>query len=126
MTSEPKWTPGPWFANGAAVMVDTREQVCCGRRQDECCGEPDVKGGCEIIAECGELDACLIAAAPELYEALDALVSQSGWHGRGEREHEIFYCEMCGESHEAFDEIPHGPNCFVGRARAALKKARGE
>lgn len=58
-----KATPGPWEATDGVVWIDTREQVCCGRSYTECCGQYDIKGGQEKIADSGETDAAYIAAA---------------------------------------------------------------
>jgi hypothetical protein len=66
-----KATSGPWFDTEGAVWIDTREQVCCGRGTDQCCGEPDVIGGQELVAQCGQTDAAYIAAAnPSVITAL--------------------------------------------------------
>jgi len=79
MKSESKHTPsftqGPWYADGGSVFVDTRRQVCCGRPGEECCGCPDVEGDYFEVAQTSEKDARLIAAAPELLEALEQAVS---------------------------------------------------
>lgn len=56
-------TPGPWEATDGVVWIDTREQVCCGRGYQECCGEPDVIGGQEKVADTNASDAAFIAAA---------------------------------------------------------------
>ncbi len=66
--SEPKWTPGPWTTD-----LGPNESA-------EICMAPDG----ELIADCylmttgngsGHANARLIAAAPELYEALQAFVN---------------------------------------------------
>ncbi len=98
-----KWTPGPWFYTGQHIWYDSRELVCCGRGHGECCGEPDVKGGQELIAQTGENNAALISAAPELYEALY-------WLAQEETPYPI------GQPYQHWLDI----------ARAALAKARGE
>ena len=58
-----KATPGPWFNDGGNIWIDTREQVCCGRGYQECCGNPDIKGGQEQIGGMSENDAAFIALA---------------------------------------------------------------
>lgn len=71
-------TPGPWEATDGVVWIDTREQVCCGRGYQECCGEPDVIGGQEKVADTNAPNAAYIAAANPaaiiaLLDELDAL-----------------------------------------------------
>jgi len=100
--SETPWTPGPWEYTGGDVWVDGRELVCCGRRQDECCGEPDVRAGQDLIAQTSEQNAPLIAAAPELAEALQRIVAAI----------------------DASEESIGSLHC-VQLARAALAKAKG-
>lgn len=70
-----KATSGPWFATGGDICIDTREQVCCGRGVNECCGEPDIRGGQELIGNAGEVDCAYIAALyPERVKKLMAVV----------------------------------------------------
>lgn len=66
MSDTPKWTPGPWHHHDPNSM-----RVCDGSH--------DLEAGCWIIAEAeivgieretAKANAHLIAAAPELYEAL--------------------------------------------------------
>jgi hypothetical protein len=57
-------TPGPWYAEGQAVTIDTRFQICCGRSQGECCGDPEVEGEYRAVADkASPDDAAFIAAA---------------------------------------------------------------
>ena len=73
MSNETKWTPGPWVArtNGYYWQVDPENksekdpfQVC-----DVCSSQPHhPEGGLQ------EANARLIAAAPELYDALEAII----------------------------------------------------
>lgn len=56
-------TQGPWFDSDGVVWFDSREQVCCGRGYHQCCGEPDIIGGQEKLAESNPTDAAFIAAA---------------------------------------------------------------
>ena len=81
--SEKRWTPGPWtaFPNGADYAVGSPHWTPIAR---------------ELSFE----DANLIAAAPELYECLEIIVS--GWEGFGVND-------------------KHGRRC-----REALARARGE
>lgn len=91
--SETKWTPGKWVAvpDPNAFAID-----------DYCVG---VEGGDKIdeIATCGERNARLIAASPELYEALANVVAE-------------------------YDEEDNGRSLrwAVDSARDVLAKARGE
>lgn len=91
--SETKWTPGPWAAEKDAWwrVVSANGDVC------------------EVIPwpeDCDRADAHLIAAAPELYEALKNL-----------RQSMVFMME------DPFMSL--GTKC-VDDADAALAKARGE
>ncbi len=87
--SETKWTPGPWIQEDrdilSVALIDAENP----------------KRGREVIAAAHiEANAHLIAAAPELYEALAEMVA--GWEG--------------------FDVNDDAAN----RVRALLAKARGE
>jgi hypothetical protein len=56
-------TPDEWMNDGPHLFTDTRQQVCCGRGHNECCGNPDVEGSVEEIGSViDERDAPLIAA----------------------------------------------------------------
>ena len=103
---ETKWTPGPWTVIRALKPVD---------------GEYDygINGSGRIIAEAygrtteterppAEANANLIAAAPDLYEALAV--------ARGQVES---WCHTQGDAKAFFDET-------LGPIVAALYKARGE
>jgi hypothetical protein len=102
MSTETKWTPGPWSVEGETVyaLTDTGGQnrfwcsVQSVRRADE--GEAS---DAEVRA-----NAHLIAAAPDLYAALAALMNE---HGAltGSKE-----CDSAAEK----------------LARLALSRARGE
>jgi len=72
MTDQPKWTPGPWFYSGrigfghlitAPAQSGSRSQIAVAYGHDD--DAPDT---------IGQANAHLIAAAPELYEALAALI----------------------------------------------------
>lgn len=96
--SEPKWTKGPWRAvNLNGPKVKPRWGIVSN--SDELGEIAEVRLG-------GEANARLIAAAPDLYEALQAMVE--------------FYAADC-EADCKVEE--HGP---AGQARAALAKARGD
>ena len=72
-----KATGTKWESTDGVVWIDTRKQVCCGRGQYECCGEPDVIGGQEKIAEASIEDAAFIALAnpTTVLSLLDALAA---------------------------------------------------
>lgn len=76
-----KATPGPWESTDGDVWIDTRECVCCGRGSIHgCCGEPDVSGGQELLAQSNPTDADFIAHArtdiPALLSHIAFLTSQ--------------------------------------------------
>ena len=85
-----KHTPGPWIAqrDPNAIMAD-----------DWCIG---AQGQIDSVAVCSERDARLIAAAPDLLEALKCLV---GWFD---------------------DDRMNGAEKQIKKARAAIRKATGE
>lgn len=90
MSTEQKWTPGPWEWDDCVWGYDPNEQAPWLVQKDS--GVPVLRG--EI--RCARANAHLIAAAPELYEALEMML-----------------------------EFPKaGPS--TSTARAALAKARGE
>jgi len=93
-----KWTPGPWF-NGGKLIGGCLEVLADGGRMQV--ARVNGKAGEQ------EANAALIAAAPELYEALAGFVD---WFNAQELHHVIK-----GAARE-----PHT------RARAALAAARGE
>ena len=93
MTDKTGWTPGKWFVSGVRGKIDREEYHAVNVEN----------GGVQIAivwydpkSHEGYADAHLIAAAPELYEALDAL-----------------------------DKYGH-TEAIWHRAKAALAKARGE
>lgn len=100
-----KWTPGPWAVtdnrdlNGAYwIETDLFESLA------------EVRPGSTEAEEMGDTlaNAHLIAAAPDLYAALETLRS---------------YAEG-----QIADGLPHSPTLpsAIGMAKAALNKARGE
>lgn len=82
-----RWTPGPWEYHSLSASVIQS-------------GDPD---GNSVCLEAGDADGHLIAAAPELYEALEGLL-------------EMTDDDQWGAEAEAAQRV----------ARAALAKARGE
>jgi hypothetical protein len=94
------WPAGPYYAEGSAVVVDSREQVCCGRGvYGECCGEPELVGDYYEVAECAPELAKLFSAAPDLLDACEQLLARA----------------------TIYDD-PH----LLEQARAAIAKAKGE
>lgn len=97
--SETKFTPGPWEAvsfNGNSLVVT--ELIV------------NEKEAIALLGTCGEKEqanAHLIAAAPDMYEALEAAVSEYGKPGGPWN-------------------VPSEPGTWIDKARAALAKARGE
>jgi len=63
-------TPTPWFQTGGVIWIDGRYLECCGRGHQECCGDPDVAGGQEQIAQAGEGDAAFIVQAVNNFDTL--------------------------------------------------------
>ncbi|NLZ11107.1 MAG: hypothetical protein GX086_07235 [Alcaligenaceae bacterium] len=64
-----KNTPGPWVARPDSNSISS---------DDWCVGTNDK---IDAVAVCGERDASLIAAAPDLLEALQAVVDAAGPDG---------------------------------------------
>lgn len=98
--SEPKWTPGPWRVM-EPVALDYRAPLIYGADQKSLVANAEGGGPRRAVAAPeARANAFLIAAAPELYEALEeCLREHGGFTIKGE-------CER--------------------RAVAALAKARGE
>ena len=59
----------------------------------------------------------------EIVAILAECEAQAGWHGNGS-DHGIYYCEVCGESHEDSDLIKHTPTCHVPQLRDLLAKIK--
>lgn len=104
--SERKWTPGPWevtFFDGNQTISVTARGGCVAYAVHA----PDHKWNedCRIVRAKAECNARLIAATPELFDALDRLLIEIGeGSSRG----------------RALDLIP---SKTVAQARAALAKA---
>ena len=111
--SDSKHTPGPWFTKRAQLPVDGEYDWCVGAHIN---GKPHV-----IIEAFGrvseddrpnaEANARLIAAAPEMFEALEQ--SMQAWVNAIE-------LDLLPSQHIKTAEM------LIERARAALSKARGE
>ena len=102
MTDKPKWTPGPW----AATSEDNGEWDIYSESWD--IATVAARAGMEDPNGRSDANAHLIAAAPDLAEALKNLIAR-------------------------YDEVVTTPDCSCGQddhdvtmARAALAKARGE
>lgn len=88
-----EYTPGPWVAQEDGYAVRSEEWLI---------GTPD--GRPDEVAVCSKRDAALIAAAPDLLEALIAITNQ---------------LERIGDTRE------HKDGAFIRDARAAIAKATG-
>lgn len=110
MSKETKWTPGPWVVNEKFSSPHLLDADYCaitagsgiydaGRYQHD---------GFEFTGYIGMANANLIAAAPELYDALDDLLAEYMSVLRGP------YCQ--------YDE-----DCEItDKVKSAMEKARGE
>lgn len=108
--SEAKFTKGPWVAvyrgdNGGGEEGDVHQKA----KWD---ADPFDSGF--MRGEFTWPDACLIAAAPELYDALVSLIDSAEYLLNFAKEQ----CEFMGDVDEE--------QGFIEKARAALAKARGE
>lgn len=113
----PKWTPGRWVAR-----PDPH-----GSPNDACIGLDDDDSPVDYIAVCHNRDANLIAAAPELLEALNRLTSfvvtevVESCNGNKCRE---LWCEGCfGE--ETAERTVNEARDALTNARAVIEKATG-
>jgi len=90
-------TPGPWKVLGEDVVLECNEK--------------------EVVAWVGDIDgqminnANLIAAAPEMLEALEEVVALT---------ENLQVCPFCS------CVLDHRPDCLSHEIEAAIKKARGE
>ena len=102
MTDQPKWTPGDWAGKGQT----SEDAVFCGTMHRICADGawlafvPAWKDNPDEASE-AEANAHLIAAAPDLYAALERLV-------------------------DAVSGLSAGVASISADARAALAKARGQ
>ena len=103
--SDTMFTPGPWVAGVSAVIGAARFSVV-----------PEFNNGrvVSICGDCGAEDeeesianANLIAAAPDMYEALEMAILEYGKPGGPWN-------------------VPSKPGSWIDKAKTALKKARGE
>lgn len=70
-------SPTPWEYTGGDIWIDTRSLVCCGDgRHGQCCGNPDVEGGQELVAQTSEVNAAFIVKAVNNHERLVATLTE--------------------------------------------------
>lgn len=100
--SKTKWTPGPWNVADLNGMVSRGSAITGWRGMIAKCDVGDYANSVEQ----GRANACLIAAAPDLYEALG-----------------LAFDDLNDAGFEALDELQQ--KVYIA-ASAALKKARGE
>lgn len=61
MTMQNKHTPAPWIATGNNITDEYGNKICSTARDHSC----------DVHNSCKSANACLIASAPDLLEALD-------------------------------------------------------
>lgn len=61
---------------------------------------------------------------PDLLEAAQPILESIGWRGYGEL-WDHFYCEFCGASSLASDEVPHAEDCAVLAFSRAIAHEEG-
>ncbi len=125
MTDQPKWTPGPWRYDRTNGSPTTGEHMIAGANP----------GYLAEVRDCGSGDvranAHLIAAAPDLYAALEACVVSLE---RANTEEGVCCCGDSMDRHSDPMHCGHSPvdmgDYYAGQAlaaaRAALAKARGQ
>ena len=100
-------TPGPW-------KVDENHKGFVNIRRDVDFYTSDIATVWDFYAENYESNAHLIAAAPEMLEALEEVVALT---------ENLPVCPFCG----AVKEVQkHSPDCLSHEIEAAIRKARGE
>ena len=98
---EAKFTPGPWIVDKS---FNADIQAPDGLDIATCCAEILNR---HTDGEEGIANATLIAAAPDMYEALEAAILEYGKPGGPWN-------------------VPSSPGTWIDKAKAALVKARGE
>lgn len=116
-----KHTPGPW----TLVTAENSPPCIIARGKHDICVMAGAGSNEGVMA-----DARLIAAAPELLEALKRLCGTPedpniGWRGTDGTDR-LFACEFCGAFHEDCALIEHKPDCHVVHAFAAIAKVTKE
>ena len=122
-----KHTPGPWYYAENTEFGSTRFYIAQAEGAEFTPHYSDVAtvyaetcSGDEMPIQ--EANARLIAAAPELLEALESAIdSDGGTHYDGEDD-EVGERSCCGE----VSYKPHLHDCWVVKARAAIAKAKGQ
>lgn len=105
-----KFTPGPWVAN-----IETASSTWSGHAMESSIFGPnheliaDINPNYAETPDCWQSNAHLIAAAPDLYEALENLLD----------DYKCSASEWLGDSRAQADLL-------ISYADAAIKKARGE
>jgi hypothetical protein len=111
--SKQQHTPGPWSVNGFYIDLDVATRIATVSNWR--------MSGADAFAE-ASANARLIAAAPELLEALEALAISAPSACCGDFNHKK------GDFHEGDEKCPpldrYEKACLL--ARAAIAKARGE
>ena len=111
-------TQGPWSLHKYPGHVEALNGLnCC----DHDAIIADTLGhGCntpDLLAE-QQANARLIAAAPDLLAALENLTNSLG------DDHQwCWTCEDLDADWEQRDDMPHHPDCIIGKAKAAIDKA---
>jgi hypothetical protein len=109
--SEGKWTPGPWFVSGVRFRMNGGDWHSVNRYDDAAKKDENIACvGYDSRTGAGRADARLIAAAPDLAEALEMLLAANDDYFTDDQE--IEFDDPISDAADA--------------ARAALAKAKGE
>lgn len=112
--SETKWTPGPWFVSGVRFRMNGGEWISVNRYNEAAKSDDNIACiGFDPRTGAGRRDAFLIAAAPDLYAALERAAGTLAMaRERLEQAGFMQAAKDCAEDEAA--------------ARTALSRARGE